>query len=98
MPPRPGHEHLSTTEPSVTTTTRRLLSHPTGPRSSSATPCSSGLRGARRARPGRSATLIMIVALVLGASGCGPFGYLTKVARDATRAVADAEKAGAEQY
>lgn len=30
--------------------------------------------------------------------GCGPFGYLTKVAKDATRAVADAEAAGAEEY
>ncbi len=30
--------------------------------------------------------------------GCGPFGYLKKVAKDATRAVADAKAAGAEQY
>ena len=31
-------------------------------------------------------------------SGCGPFGYLKKVSKDATKAVADAETAGAEQY
>lgn len=31
-------------------------------------------------------------------SGCGPFGYLKKVSKDATKAVADAEAAGAEQY
>ncbi|MCR9163048.1 MAG: DUF4398 domain-containing protein [Nannocystaceae bacterium] len=35
-------------------------------------------------------------AALLG--GCGPFGYLGKVSRDASRAVADAEQAGAEQY
>jgi hypothetical protein len=49
-----------------------------------------------RARRGWSvASFILIVAFV---AGCGPFGYLTKVARDATRAVADAEAAGAEEY
>ena len=40
-------------------------------------------------------------ALVVGAllsTGCGPFGYLKKVASDATRSVADAEAAGAEEY
>jgi hypothetical protein len=31
-------------------------------------------------------------------AGCGPFGYLKKVSKDASRAVADAEAAGAEQY
>ncbi len=40
--------------------------------------------------------------LALGAAivctGCGPFGYLKKVARDATKSVADAEAAGAEKY
>lgn len=30
--------------------------------------------------------------------GCGPFGYLGKVSRDASKAVADAKQAGAEQY
>jgi hypothetical protein len=36
--------------------------------------------------------------LVLVGAGCGPFGYLKKVAVDASRAVADAEKAGAQKY
>jgi hypothetical protein len=31
-------------------------------------------------------------------AGCGPFGYLKKVANDANRAVAEAEAAGAEEY
>ena len=31
-------------------------------------------------------------------AGCGPFGYLKKVATDANRAVAEAEAAGAEEY
>lgn len=40
---------------------------------------------------------LTLAALVLSA-GCGPFGYLNKVAKDASRAVADAEAAGAEKY
>jgi len=36
--------------------------------------------------------------VVVASAGCGPFGYLKKVASDATRAVADAEAAGAEEY
>jgi len=36
--------------------------------------------------------------MVVASAGCGPFGYLKKVATDATRAVADAEAAGAEEY
>ncbi len=40
---------------------------------------------------------LTLAALVLSA-GCGPFGYLKKVAKDASRAVADAEAAGAEKY
>ena len=40
--------------------------------------------------------LVAASAALLG--GCGPFGYLGKVSRDATKAVADAEQAGAEQY
>ena len=40
--------------------------------------------------------LIAASAALLG--GCGPFGYLGKVSRDATKAVADAKQAGAEQY
>lgn len=39
-----------------------------------------------------------LVAASLVCAGCGPFGYLKKVATDATRAVADAEAAGAEEY
>lgn len=39
----------------------------------------------------------LLVVVVVG-TGCGPFGYLKKVATDATRAVADAEAAGAEEY
>ncbi len=31
-------------------------------------------------------------------AGCGPFGYLSKVAKDASRAVADAERAEAPKY
>jgi glucose-6-phosphate isomerase len=41
---------------------------------------------------------LLSVAVLAAGTGCGPFGYLKKVAKDATRAVADAEKAGAEQY
>lgn len=40
--------------------------------------------------------LIPVLAAVL-AAGCGPFGYLKKVAKEASRAVADAESAGAEE-
>jgi len=38
-----------------------------------------------------------VVALALLA-GCGPFGYLSKVAKDASRAVAEAERAEAPKY
>lgn len=43
---------------------------------------------------------LQVLAIVAAAflSGCGPFGYLTKVSKDASKAVADAEAAGAEQY
>lgn len=41
--------------------------------------------------------LMSVVALV-AATGCGPFGYLKKVAKDASKAVADAKNAEAEQY
>ena len=40
--------------------------------------------------------LIPLLAVVL-AAGCGPFGYLKKVAKEASKAVADAEAAGAEE-
>jgi hypothetical protein len=49
-----------------------------------------------RAARVRSVALFALVAAFV--TGCGPFGYLTKVARDATRAVADAEAAGAEEF
>lgn len=41
---------------------------------------------------------VLSVAVLATGAACGPFGYLKKVAKDASRAVADAEKAGAEQY
>jgi len=40
----------------------------------------------------------LAAGLVLVLAGCGPFGYLKKVASDASRAVAEAEAAGAEEY
>jgi len=42
--------------------------------------------------------LLLVAASAALLGGCGPFGYLGKVSRDATRAVADAKQAGAEQY
>jgi hypothetical protein len=50
-----------------------------------------------RAIPSRRSSIAAAIALSFLA-GCGPFGYLKKVAKDATRAVADAKTAGAEQY
>jgi hypothetical protein len=41
---------------------------------------------------------ILYLAALVSSAGCGPFGYLKKVAKDASRAVADAEAAGAETY
>lgn len=46
----------------------------------------------------RGGTVALAAVLALVGAGCGPFGYLKKVAVDASRAVADAEKAGAQQY
>jgi hypothetical protein len=52
-----------------------------------------------RALSSRCSKSACAVALTLvGLAGCGPFGYLKNVAKDATKAVADAEAAGAEQY
>ncbi|HWB75773.1 MAG TPA: DUF4398 domain-containing protein [Nannocystaceae bacterium] len=48
--------------------------------------------------PKRPTTIAALAAAVVLSAGCGPFGYLKKVAVDASRAVADAEKAGAQQY
>jgi hypothetical protein len=50
----------------------------------------------RTALSRRLSVVLTTAALIL--IGCGPFGYLKKVAKDATRAVADAKNAGAEQY
>lgn len=41
--------------------------------------------------------LLAILTLALS-TGCGPFGYLKKVATDASRAVAEAEASEAEKY
>ncbi|MFV8752368.1 DUF4398 domain-containing protein [Nannocystaceae bacterium ST9] len=41
--------------------------------------------------------ILATLALVLS-TGCGPFGYLKKVATDASRAVAEAEASEAEKY
>ncbi len=41
---------------------------------------------------------LLAAAAALLFAGCGPFGYLGKVSRDASKAVADAKQAGAEQY
>lgn len=48
-------------------------------------------------RTTRFVKLVPVVAAVVLAGGCGPFGYLKKVAKESTRAVADAEAAGAEE-
>ncbi len=42
--------------------------------------------------------MILVAASAALLGGCGPFGYLGKVSRDASKAVADAKQAGAEQY
>ena len=41
---------------------------------------------------------VAAVAVACQLLACGPFGYLKKVAVDASRAVGQAEKAGAKQY
>lgn len=50
--------------------------------------------------PTRTRPLLSLIALGTAAlcAGCGPFGYLKKVAKDASSAVADAEAVGAEEY
>lgn len=41
---------------------------------------------------------VLALAVLALSTGCGPFGYLKKVATDATRAVAEAEAAKAEEF
>jgi hypothetical protein len=49
--------------------------------------------------PTRSRRRLQVLALLLVAlPACGPFGYLQKVAKDASQSVADAEAVGAAQY
>ena len=48
-------------------------------------------------RTTRFVKLVPIVAAAALTAGCGPFGYLKKVAKESSRAVADAEAAGAEK-
>lgn len=48
--------------------------------------------------PSRRLLQLMSVVALVAATGCGPFGYLKKVAKDASKAVADAKNAEAEQY
>lgn len=45
-----------------------------------------------------TARTLAAAGLALLMAGCGPFGYLKKVATDASRAVSEAEAAGAEEY
>lgn len=45
-----------------------------------------------------TAALIPILALTVLGAGCGPFGYLKKVAKDATKVVEEAEALEAEKY
>lgn len=54
----------------------------------------------RSTRPNQLYPVLVTVALSVGimlSSGCGPFGYLKKVARESSRSVAKAEAAGAEE-
>ena len=46
----------------------------------------------------RIAALSLASMMSIVCAGCGPFGYLKKVATDANRAVAEAEAANAEEY
>lgn len=43
-------------------------------------------------------SMSMVLAIAILGTGCGPFGYLKKVARDADREVGKAEAAGAEEH
>lgn len=52
----------------------------------------------RHVVPRHRAGLLALALMSIVCAGCGPFGYLKKVATDASRAVAEAEAAGAEEY
>jgi hypothetical protein len=49
-------------------------------------------------KPSVFAIIAIVTLTSIVCAGCGPFGYLKKVANDANRAVAEAEAAGAEEY
>ncbi len=49
-------------------------------------------------RATRSFIRLTALATVVACAGCGPFGYLKKTAKDASMAVADAERVDAEKY
>lgn len=49
-------------------------------------------------RATRSFIRLSALATVVACAGCGPFGYLKKTAKDASMAVADAERVDAEKY
>ncbi len=51
----------------------------------------------RSTRPNHFFPVLVMVALGVLSAGCGPFGYLKKVARESSRAVAKADAAGAEE-
>jgi len=52
----------------------------------------------RKTRPSQLfPALIALCSLVVLSAGCGPFGYIKKVARESSRAVAKAESSGAEE-
>jgi Domain of unknown function (DUF4398) len=76
-------------EPAVTASTNQRC--PSGPRRQTGP----GLRPRRWG--GALGTLVAVLSMGLS-TACGPFGYLKKVAVDASRAVGQAEKAGAQQY
>ena len=52
----------------------------------------------RKTRPSQLfPALVALCSLVVLSGGCGPFGYIKKVARESSRAVAKAESSGAEE-
>ena len=52
----------------------------------------------RKTRPSQLfPALVALCSLVVLSAGCGPFGYIKKVARESSQAVAKAESSGAEE-